>query len=105
MRTLIKQDFDKAFKKVDAIVGPTSPTVAFKLGEKIEDPLKMYLSDIYTVPVNLAGLPAINVPCGEVNKLPVGLQIIGPVLGEGKILRVADIYENKILKTKNQKLK
>ncbi len=92
VRTLITQDFEKVFEKFDAIVGPTTPTTAFKIGEK-EDPLAMYLSDIYTVPVNLAGLPAISVPCGKIEGLPVGLQIIGKHFDEETILRVAYQHE------------
>ncbi len=93
VRTLIKQDFDKAFEKVDLILTPTSPTPAFKIGEKIEDPVKMYLSDIYTVPVNLAGLPALSLPCGKAGQLPVGLQIIGPHFGEALIFEAASAFE------------
>ncbi len=93
VRTLIKKDFDEAFEKVDVIVAPTSPTVAFKLGEKVEDPLKMYLSDVFTIPVNLAGICAISIPCGFSEGLPVGLQIMGPAFGEEKILQVAYAYE------------
>ena len=105
VRTLIRDDFNKAFQKVDIIFTPVSPTPAFKLGEKIDDPLSMYLSDVFTVPVNLAGLPAISIPCGNVSKvnshaslkskvsLPVGLQIIGKPFEEGKILEVAKILE------------
>lgn len=93
VRTLIKKDFDEAFEKVDVIVAPTSPTVAFKLGEKVEDPLKMYLSDVFTIPVNLAGICAISIPCGFSEGLPVGLQVMGPAFGEEKILRVAYAYE------------
>ena len=93
VRTLIKQDFDRAFQKVDIIIAPTSPTPAFKLGERVEDPLEMYLSDIYTVPASLAGLPAISVPGGEINGLPFGLQIIGAHLQEERILRAARAYE------------
>lgn len=95
VRTLIKWDFDKVFQEVDVLATPTSPTVAFKFGEKIDDPLKMYLSDIYTVSVNLAGLPAISVPAGFSQNLPVGLQIIGRQLDEATILRVAYHYEQK----------
>lgn len=87
VRTLITRDFEEVFKKFDVIVGPTTPTTAFKIGEK-KDPLSMYLSDIYTVPVNLAGLPAISIPCGQAQGLPVGLQIIGPKWAEEKILQV-----------------
>ena len=93
VRTLIKQDFDRAFQQVDLIITPTSPTPAFKLGEKIQDPLQMYLSDIYTVPASLTGVPAISLPGGEVEGLPFGLQIIGPHLQEKKILRAARAYE------------
>jgi len=91
VRALIREDFDKAFEKVDVIVGPTSPTTAFKIGEKSDDPLAMYLSDIYTVPVNLAGVPAISVPCGlgEQSDLPVGFQLIGRMFDESTILRAA----------------
>lgn len=93
VRTLIKQDFDNAFKKVDAIFTPTSPFPAFKIGEKINDPLSMYLSDIFTVSVNLVGLPAVSVPVGCTGKLPVGLQIIGKPFEENKILEISKIYE------------
>jgi aspartyl-tRNA(Asn)/glutamyl-tRNA(Gln) amidotransferase subunit A len=89
----IKEDFDEVFQKVDCLVTPTSPTVAFKIGEKTEDPLTMYLSDIFTISVNLAGLPAISIPCGFAYNLPVGLQIIGPQFSEKKILQVANLYE------------
>jgi aspartyl-tRNA(Asn)/glutamyl-tRNA(Gln) amidotransferase subunit A len=91
VRALIRQDFDKAFEHVDVIVGPTSPTVAFKIGEKSDDPLAMYLSDIYTVPTNLAGVPAISVPCGlgKESGLPVGIQLIGGMFQEPTILRAA----------------
>jgi aspartyl-tRNA(Asn)/glutamyl-tRNA(Gln) amidotransferase subunit A len=90
VRTLIREDFMKAFKKVDVIATPTSPTPAFKFGEKIDDPLQMYLSDIFTIPVNLAGLPAISIPCGKSKKgLPIGLQLIGKHLDEETILRTA----------------
>ncbi|MFH0820007.1 MAG: Asp-tRNA(Asn)/Glu-tRNA(Gln) amidotransferase subunit GatA [bacterium] len=95
VRTLIKWDFDKVFNEVDVLITPTSPTVAFKIGEKINDPLKMYLSDIYTVSVNLAGLPAISIPVGFSQGLPVGLQIIGRQLDEATILRVAYWCEQK----------
>jgi aspartyl-tRNA(Asn)/glutamyl-tRNA(Gln) amidotransferase subunit A len=94
VRTLIKRDFDEAFKDVDVIVTPTMPTPAFKLGEKIQDPLQMYLSDIFTISVNLAGVPAIVVPCGmSTAKLPIGLQIIGRPFEEDKIIRAAYAYE------------
>lgn len=93
VRTLIKQDFDQAFTGVDVIVGPVSPTVAWNLGEKVDDPLTMYLSDIYTISVNLAGLPGLSVPCGFVNGLPVGLHIIGKQFDEATILKVGHAYE------------
>lgn len=94
VRTLIKRDFDEAFKDVDVIVTPTMPTPAFKLGEKVQDPMQMYLSDIYTISVNLAGVPAVVVPCGfSSGKLPIGLQIIGRPFEEDKILRAAYAYE------------
>ena len=94
VRTLIKNDFDKAFKKVDLLISPTCPTTAFVKGDYANDPLSMYLSDLLTVPVNLAGLPAITIPCGFDKKgLPIGLQIIGDVLQEGKILNAAQIFE------------
>jgi aspartyl-tRNA(Asn)/glutamyl-tRNA(Gln) amidotransferase subunit A len=93
-RTLTKRDFDNAFTEVDVIATPVTPTPAFKLGEKSEDPLKMYLSDIYTIPVNLAGLPAIAVPCGFSKAgLPIGLQLIGRPFAEDTILRAAYAYE------------
>ncbi len=94
VRTLIKQDFDKAFETVDAIVTATSPTAAFKTGERAEDPLQMYLSDIFTISVNLAGVPAISVPCGFTsNDLPIGLQVIGKPFDEETILKAAYAYE------------
>ena len=94
VRTLIKQDFEQAFEKCDIIVGPVSPTVAWNIGEKIDDPLKMYLSDIYTVPASLAGIPGLSVPCGFSDGLPVGLQILGKYMDEETILNVGEIYEN-----------
>jgi aspartyl-tRNA(Asn)/glutamyl-tRNA(Gln) amidotransferase subunit A len=94
VRTLLAQDFAEAFRKVDAIVTPTSPTAAFRLGEKVDDPLAMYLADIYTVTADLAGIPGISIPCGETKeKLPIGLQILGKHFDEGTILRVAHAYE------------
>jgi aspartyl-tRNA(Asn)/glutamyl-tRNA(Gln) amidotransferase subunit A len=92
-RTLIKQDFDKALEKFDVLLSPTAPTPAFKLGEKLTDPLSMYLSDICTVPLNLAGLPGISVPAGYVNGLPVGLQLMGKAFAEGMLYRVAYTFE------------
>jgi aspartyl-tRNA(Asn)/glutamyl-tRNA(Gln) amidotransferase subunit A len=94
VRTLLVRDFEEAFKKVDAIVTPTSPTAAFKLGEKVDDPLSMYLADIFTVTADLAGIPGISIPCGETREnLPVGLQILGKHFDEATILRVAHAYE------------
>ncbi len=94
VRTLIKQDFQQAFEKVDLLVCPTAPSTAFKAGEKTEDPLSMYLSDLMTIPVNLAGLPAASIPCGfDGRGLPVGLQLIGNVLREDVIFKVAYAYE------------
>ncbi|NBI29966.1 Asp-tRNA(Asn)/Glu-tRNA(Gln) amidotransferase subunit GatA [Chengkuizengella marina] len=93
VRTLIKQDFDKVFEKYDVVIGPTAPTTAFKMGSQINDPLTMYLNDICTIPVSLAGIPAISVPCGFVEGLPVGMQIIGKAFDESAVLRVAHAYE------------
>ncbi|MFC1571248.1 Asp-tRNA(Asn)/Glu-tRNA(Gln) amidotransferase subunit GatA [Candidatus Margulisiibacteriota bacterium] len=93
VRTLIKQDFDKAFKKCAVLLSPTAPSVAFKIGEKTADPLSMYLSDIATIPVNLAGLPGISIPCGLSNGLPIGLQIVGKAFDEESVLRAAFTYE------------
>ena len=94
VRALIRRDFDQAFASVDAVVSPTSPTTAFKLGEKMDDPLAMYLNDVYTVPANLAGLPGISVPCGFDSKgLPVGLQLIGKPFEEETLLRIAHAAE------------
>lgn len=95
VRTLIKRDFDEAFKDVDAILTPTTPTPAFRIGEKVSDPLQMYLSDIFTISANLAGVPAISIPCGFTPEgLPVGLQIMGRPFDEGTILRIAYAYES-----------
>ena len=98
VRRLIKNDFDSAFKQADIIVGPVSPTTAFKIGEKTSDPLALYLEDIYTVPVNLAGLPGISIPCGngENSGLPVGFQMIGRQFDEGSLLRAAYQLENSL---------
>ncbi len=94
VRTLIKQDFDRAFEEVDVIAGPVSPTTAFKIGERVDDPLQMYLSDVFTLAVNLAGICGISVPCGFDGKgLPIGLQFIGPAFGEDRILHAAHAYE------------
>jgi aspartyl-tRNA(Asn)/glutamyl-tRNA(Gln) amidotransferase subunit A len=93
IRRLIKEDFDKAFEDVDVILGPTSPHTAFKLGEKNSDPVTMYLEDIYTIAVNLAGLPGMSLPIGQINNLPIGMQLIGPSLGEARLLNVAHQYQ------------
>ena len=94
VRTLIRQDFDRAFERFDVLATPTSPTTAFKLGEKTQDPLAMYLSDVCTLPVNMAGLPGISVPCGfDAAGLPVGLQLIGKAFDESTLLRAAYTYE------------
>jgi aspartyl-tRNA(Asn)/glutamyl-tRNA(Gln) amidotransferase subunit A len=94
VRTLMRKDFEEAFQQVDVIMAPTAPTPAFRIGEKAEDPLQMYLSDIHTIPVNLAGIPAISIPCGfSRDHLPIGLQIMGRHFDEGKLLRVAFTFE------------
>ncbi len=92
-RRLVRDDFRKAFEQVDVIMGPTAPTPAFKLGEKTEDPISMYLSDIYTIAVNLAGLPGMSIPAGFVRKTPVGLQIIGDYFSEARLLNIAHRYQ------------
>jgi aspartyl-tRNA(Asn)/glutamyl-tRNA(Gln) amidotransferase subunit A len=94
VRTLLARDFEQAFQKVDAIVTPTAPTAAFKIGEKSDDPLAMYLADIYTVTADLVGIPGISVPCGQTKTgLPIGLQILGKHFDEGTVLRVAQAVE------------
>jgi aspartyl-tRNA(Asn)/glutamyl-tRNA(Gln) amidotransferase subunit A len=93
VRRLITDDFARAFGEVDVLMGPTSPTPAFDLGAKVDDPITMYLNDIYTIGANLAGLPAMSVPCGFIGGLPVGLQIIGPHFAEAKLLNVAHLYQ------------
>jgi aspartyl-tRNA(Asn)/glutamyl-tRNA(Gln) amidotransferase subunit A len=93
VRQLISQDFKKAFEEVDLIAGPTAPTTAFAIGEKIDDPITMYLNDIYTIGANLAGLPGISIPCGFAAGLPVGLQLVGPHFGEETILACAHQYQ------------
>ncbi len=96
VRNLIRQDFNHAFEKVDCLMSPTAPEVAFKMGDKTDNPLKMYLSDIYTIAVNLAGMPGISIPCGlNSNNLPIGLQIISPNFTEDKLLRIANMFESK----------
>ena len=93
VRTLIKQEFDQAFEKYDALVTPTSPIVPFKLGEKLEDPMQMYLSDVCTLPINIAGIPAISLPAGFADSLPIGMQIMGKPFSEEILLRIAFAYE------------
>jgi aspartyl-tRNA(Asn)/glutamyl-tRNA(Gln) amidotransferase subunit A len=93
VRTLIRREFDQAFQKYDALVTPTSPTVPFKIGEKVDDPLQMYLSDVCTLPINIAGLPAISIPAGFTDGLPIGMQLISKPFGEEAILRIAYAYE------------
>ena len=93
VRTLIKRDFDAAFAQVDLLAAPTSPTVAFKIGQRLDDPLAMYLSDVCTLPINLAGVPGLVVPCGFSEGLPVGLQLIGKPFAEATLLRVGDAYQ------------
>jgi aspartyl-tRNA(Asn)/glutamyl-tRNA(Gln) amidotransferase subunit A len=96
VRTKVADDFRAAFERFDLLVTPTSPTVAFKLGEKTADPLAMYLSDVCTVPMSLAGIPAISIPSGLSDGLPVGLQICGPAFSENRVLRAAHALEQAI---------
>jgi aspartyl-tRNA(Asn)/glutamyl-tRNA(Gln) amidotransferase subunit A len=93
VRRLIAADFARAFGEVDVLMGPTTPGPAFDLGAKVDDPVTMYLNDIYTTGANLAGLPALSIPCGFLNDLPIGLQIIGPHFAEAKLLNVAHAYQ------------
>lgn len=93
VRTLIKRDFDDAFAKYDLLIAPTAPTTAFKIGEQVDNPLQMYMNDILTIPVSLAGVPAISIPCGLAEGMPVGLQIIGKPFDESTVLRAAHVYE------------
>jgi aspartyl-tRNA(Asn)/glutamyl-tRNA(Gln) amidotransferase subunit A len=93
VRQLISRDFAQAFGEVDVLVGPTSPTPAFPIGSKTSDPITMYLNDIYTIGANLAGLPGMSIPCGFVDGLPVGLQIVGPHFSEARMLNVAHRYQ------------
>ncbi len=93
IRTLIRSEFEQAFEKYDVLVTPTSPTVPFKIGEKVDDPMQMYLSDVCTLPINIAGVPAISIPAGFAHGLPTGMQIIGKPFGEEKIIRTAFAYE------------
>ena len=93
VRTLIYQEFMDVFQKVDILATPTTPDIAFKIGEKTSDPIQMYLSDIFTVSVNMAGIPGISIPCGFKDGLPVGLQLIGKPFDEGTLLQIAHYYE------------
>jgi aspartyl-tRNA(Asn)/glutamyl-tRNA(Gln) amidotransferase subunit A len=96
VRTLIVRDFREAFAQVDLVASPTSPTVAFRLGERTDDPYQMYLADICTIPVSLAGLPALSIPCGLADGLPVGLQLAGPAFSENRLLDAAHALEQAI---------
>lgn len=102
VRRLIKQEFDKAFEKYDILISPTSPTTAFKIGERLDDQLAMYMSDICTVPINIAGIPAISIPCGLSNGLPVGMQIMSRALGEASIIKAAHAFERNTDFSKNK---
>ncbi len=93
VRTLIRNEFEDAFKEYDALITPTTPTVPFRLGEKLDDPVQMYLSDVCTIPINIAGIPGISVPAGFADGLPVGMQILGPAFAEETLLRIAYAYE------------
>ncbi len=95
VRTLVRQDFERAFEACDVIAGPTYPEPAFALGAKSDDPISMYLADIYTVSANLAGLPGLSLPCGQSAGLPIGMQLIGPAMDEATLLRVADVYQRR----------
>jgi aspartyl-tRNA(Asn)/glutamyl-tRNA(Gln) amidotransferase subunit A len=95
VRTLIRRDFEEAFEVCDAILTPTTPETAFRLGAKSDDPLSMYLSDVYTVSANLAGLPGLSMPCGLCDGMPVGLQLLGKPLDEATILRIGDAFERR----------
>jgi aspartyl-tRNA(Asn)/glutamyl-tRNA(Gln) amidotransferase subunit A len=99
VRTLIKQDFDAAFAKVDVLISPTAPTTAFKIGEKLDDPLAMYLNDVATIPVNMAGLPGMSLPIGLApeDNLPVGLQIIAPAMADDRLYNVGAAIERELL--------
>jgi aspartyl-tRNA(Asn)/glutamyl-tRNA(Gln) amidotransferase subunit A len=97
VRTLILRDYDRAFERVDVVAMPTSPTPAFKIGERVTDPLQMYLGDVFTVSANLAGLPALSLPCGfTADRLPIGLQLTGRPFDEATVLRIADGYEREM---------
>ena len=93
VRTLLRTDFERAFRDCDVIATPTCPEPAFRIGEKTDDPLSMYLADVYTVSANLAGIPGVSIPCGMADNLPVGLQLLGPTLAEAELLRAADTFQ------------
>src|SRR4029450_8182147 len=94
VRTLLKRDYDQAFERVDVVAMPTTPTPAFRLGEKTDDPIQMYLADVFTVSANLAGVPGISVPCGfSSDRLPIGLQLTGRMFDEATLLRTADALQ------------
>jgi aspartyl-tRNA(Asn)/glutamyl-tRNA(Gln) amidotransferase subunit A len=95
VRSLLRKDFEEAFQGCDVIITPTTPEVAFRIGAKTEDPLKMYLSDVYTVSANLAGIPGVSIPCGFAHGLPVGMQLLGRGLDEAALLRVADAFQRR----------
>jgi aspartyl-tRNA(Asn)/glutamyl-tRNA(Gln) amidotransferase subunit A len=95
VRTLLRLDFEEAFRSCDLLALPTAPEVAFALGSRTGDPLRMYLSDVYTVSANLAGLPALSLPCGFAAGLPVGLQLLAPPLEEARLLRAGDAYQRR----------
>jgi aspartyl-tRNA(Asn)/glutamyl-tRNA(Gln) amidotransferase subunit A len=98
VRTLIRKDYDEAFERVDVVAMPTSPTAAFRIGERVDDPLQMYLADVFTVSANLAGLPAASIPCGFTSQgLPIGMQLTGRMFDEAVVLRIADAYERDTL--------
>ena len=96
VRTLVVEDFARAFDRVDVLLSPTSPTVAFPLGERTDDPLSMYLSDVCTIPMSLAGIPALSIPCGFADGLPIGLQLAGPAFSENRLLTVAHALEQSL---------
>ena len=93
VRTILKRDFDRVFERCDALLTPTAPTTAFPIGERIDDPMSMYMSDMCTVTANLAGIPAISLPCGWRDGLPIGMQLLGKRLGEATLLQLAYAYE------------
>jgi aspartyl-tRNA(Asn)/glutamyl-tRNA(Gln) amidotransferase subunit A len=95
VRTLLRNDFEQAFARCDVLATPTSPEIAFPLGERSDDPLRMYLTDVYTVTANLVGGPGISVPCGRVSGMPVGLQFLGRALDEKTLLRVAEAFQRR----------